>query len=192
MVKPWVEMPARPLVKINPNWITVAGLVIVAGYAAAMAKQEYGWAMVLFLGSLGDMLDGTVARMSGRATKFGAVWDASLDRVSDGLTIMAFGWAGVVPWELVGLTMMVSLVISYVRAKYEAAAEGKDKLAVGVVERPERLLVIGLSTGLLALGFNPWVGGYNLVTWLMAGLLLTSVVTVGQRLRAAKKRLGAR
>ena len=190
VVKPWVEKLAKPLSGVNPNAVTIAGFIFSLAYAGAMARGSYGWALIWFLGSLADMLDGTVARLSGKVSIFGAVLDATLDRAADGLMLMAFGWAGIVPWTLVGLTMLMSLVISYTRAKYEAVVGGGEKLAVGIIERPERLIVVGLGTLLLALGLNPMIGGFNLVTWLMMGLLVLSMVTVGQRLKEARRRLG--
>ena len=188
-VKPIVELMAKPFLKVNPNVITVFGLVMAIVYVGMMAKASYGWAMVFFLGSLADMLDGTVARMTGKVTEFGAVWDATLDRFTDGLMLMAFAIAGLVPWVIMCLLIVTSIVISYVRARYEATVKDKDKLAVGIIERPERLMVIGACTLLMAVGFNPVVGKYNLVTWVMGGLLLLSLVTVGQRLKTAYERL---
>jgi CDP-diacylglycerol--glycerol-3-phosphate 3-phosphatidyltransferase len=128
-----------------------------------------------------DLLDGAVARAAGGGSRFGGVLDSVCDRIADGALFAAIAWwcFGVGDDRLLGAAVLVGLVagqvISYVKARAEAAgltAEG------GIIERPERLIVALVGTGLHGLGV-PYL--LDLAMWALAVL---SVVTVGQRLVA--------
>lgn len=140
---------------ISPNFLTVIGVTINVGCGVLFGVGEFFWAgIVLIVANLFDMLDGNVARVSGRVTKFGSFLDSSLDRVSDMvafLGIMAF-YASNTPQHsllnviLAGVGMIFSVMVSYTTARSEGLGV---KANVGFLQRPERvvLLVIGaLST----------------------------------------------
>lgn len=140
---------------VSPNVLTVIGVTINVGCGVLFGFGEFFWAgIVLIIANLFDMLDGNVARLSGRVTPFGAFLDSSLDRLSDMvafLGIIVF-YASNTPLHsllnvfLAGLGMVGSVMVSYTTARSENIGV---KSNVGFLQRPERvvLLIIGaLST----------------------------------------------
>ena len=140
---------------INPNYLTALGVTINIGCGVLFGIGQFFWAgVVLIVANLFDMLDGNVARNSGRVTKFGSFLDSSLDRLSDMAAFMGIimFYAGNSPQHsllnvfLAGVGMMASVMVSYTTARSEGLGV---KANVGFLQRPERvvLLVIGaLST----------------------------------------------
>jgi len=135
---------------INPNFFTVLGLVITSmGTVVLFINPAWlHWTGVLILlGGMCDMIDGKLARTSGRTTKFGALFDSSLDRYSE--VIMFFGIAAYyVRHDSYLLSVMTfvalggSTMVSYVRARAEGLGfEAK----VGWMQRAERVLLIGAA-----------------------------------------------
>jgi len=187
-----VQVPARAVVShvvnpvarvllrigITPNAVTIAGTVGVLGGAYLGAIGELFWGTwVVTACALTDVLDGTMARMRGGSGKFGALLDSSMDRIADGAIFAALAyWLFTTgePGAAVGalLVLVTSQVISYVRARAEALGLTAN---VGLIERPERL--IGIGVGGLCAGFG-WPVGMYIVLWVLGVL---SVVTVGQR-----------
>ena len=140
---------------ISPNVLTAIGVTINIGCGVLFGVGEFFWAgIVLIVANLFDMLDGNVARLSGRVTKFGSFLDSTLDRLSDMvafLGIMMF-YAGNTPQHsilnvfLAGVGLISSVMVSYATARSEGLGV---KANVGFLQRPERvvLLIIGaLST----------------------------------------------
>lgn len=140
---------------ISPNILTTIGVTINVGCGVLFGLGEFLWAgIVLIVANLFDMLDGNVARLTGRVTRFGSFLDSSLDRLSDMvafLGIMIF-YAGNTPQHsilnvfLAGVGLITSVMVSYTTARSEALGV---KANVGFLQRPERivLLIIGaLST----------------------------------------------
>jgi CDP-diacylglycerol--glycerol-3-phosphate 3-phosphatidyltransferase len=140
---------------VNPNFLTVIGVVINVGCGVLFGFGEFFWAgIVLIVANLFDMLDGNVARLSGRVTPFGGFLDSSLDRLSDMvafLGIIVF-YASNTPRHsllnvtLAGVGLIGSVMVSYTTARSEGMGV---KANVGFLQRPERivLLIIGaLST----------------------------------------------
>jgi CDP-diacylglycerol--glycerol-3-phosphate 3-phosphatidyltransferase len=140
---------------VNPNILTVIGVTINVGCGVLFGFGEFFWAgIVLIFANLFDMLDGNVARLSGRVTRFGGFLDSSLDRISDMvafLGIMIF-YASNTPEHsllnvtLAGIGMIFSVMVSYTTARSEGFGV---KANVGFLQRPERmvLFIIGaLST----------------------------------------------
>ncbi|MFM9903734.1 MAG: CDP-alcohol phosphatidyltransferase family protein [Pyrinomonadaceae bacterium] len=140
---------------ISPNILTTTGVTINIGCGVLFGFGEFFWAgVVLIIANLFDMLDGNVARLSGRVTKFGGFLDSSLDRLSDMVAffgIIMFYASGVPQHSLLnvflaGVGMIASVMVSYTTARSEALGV---KANVGFLQRPERmvLLIIGaLST----------------------------------------------
>ncbi|XUW99438.1 MAG: CDP-alcohol phosphatidyltransferase family protein [Dehalogenimonas sp.] len=168
---------------ITPNTVTVVGFLItlVAAYIISTGSLLAGGLVFLF-SSFFDMLDGAVARATGRITKFGGILDAALDRLSEAAIFIAIivyyaPEANTWPLLLTGLTLAGSQVVSYIRARSEAnGLEGKE----GIFTRPERVVIlgIGLITG-----------------WLIPALViicLLSFITIGQRLASAYRQLGGK
>ena len=140
---------------IPPNVLTLIGVIINLGCGVLFGFGEFFWAgIVLIVANLFDMLDGNVARLTGRVTKYGGFLDSTLDRLSDMgsfMGIMIF-YARLTEYHstlnvfLGGVGMIASVLVSYTTARSEALGV---KANVGFLQRPERvvLLIIGaLST----------------------------------------------
>jgi CDP-diacylglycerol--glycerol-3-phosphate 3-phosphatidyltransferase len=128
-----------------------------------------------------DLLDGAMARASGRSTPFGAVLDATCDRLADGALFGAITWWCISVGEqraaVAALVVLVlAQVISYIKARAEASGLTADG---GLVERAERLIIALVGTGLQGLGVAHAV---EVALWLLAAL---SVLTLAQRMWSA-------
>jgi len=146
--------------RINPNILTLIGLFINIFAMVLFAKGMFTWAgLVVLFASIFDMVDGEVARRTGRVTRFGAFFDSVIDRYSDMVLFM-----GLVIWYakldrifyagLVVVSLIGSIMTSYTRARAESLIPA---CKVGFLERPERivLLIIGSLTN--RLGAAMWV-----------------------------------
>ena len=140
---------------INPNLLTVIGVSINVLCGVMFGLGHFFWAgIILIVANVFDMLDGSVARLTGRVTRFGAFLDSSLDRLSDmaafvGLMVFyarATEHHSTLYVFLAGAAMVGSVLVSYASARAESLI---PKCDVGFLRRPERvvLLIIGaLST----------------------------------------------
>ena len=140
---------------INPNILTVIGVAINVGSGLLFGYGMFFWAgIVLIIANLFDMLDGQVARLSGRVTRFGGFLDSSLDRLSDMVVFVGLMVFYARDTELhstlnvflAGAGLMGSVMVSYASARAESLI---PKCDVGFLRRPERvvLFIIGaLST----------------------------------------------
>jgi len=173
---------ARALLRagVSPNAVTVAGtLGVLVGALGFATRGHLIIALVIITVScLTDMIDGSMARMSGVTNKFGALLDSSLDRIADGAIFGATAYYFATQHELRAcgaalICLITGQAVSYVKAR----AEGLGMTAnVGLIERSERL--IGIGIGGLLWGFGvPY--GLETVLWLLAAL---SIVTIGQRM----------
>lgn len=168
---------------ISPNTLTTIGalLIVLSGVAYGLGHIRTGAALLLASGII-DTLDGEVARRGTRTTKFGAFYDSTLDRIGDGATFIGiasyFTYAPEIrSRELVIVACLVAvlsaLLVSYMRAR----AEGLGLTCkVGLVQRAERILGIGLPTML----FGPGSRGLVLVIVVVV-LSVLSMFTVVQR-----------
>jgi len=170
---------------IRPNVITSVGRVVIIVSAFFYGTGHIRWGgFFLLLSGWTDLIDGQVARGGGMATKFGAFYDSTLDRIGDGLTYVGIGsfyllYPGDLAWRqgVVILCMvgaMASLLVSYTRARAEGLGlDGK----VGIAQRTERILGIGVPCLFLGVGAR----GVILSSMLLI-LTLLSLVTVVQRM----------
>jgi CDP-diacylglycerol--glycerol-3-phosphate 3-phosphatidyltransferase len=180
ITQPVVRLIART--PLTPNALTWLGFAITVAAAVLAATGHLfaaGW--VVLAAGLFDMLDGALARATGRVTRFGGILDSTLDRLSEAallLGILVIYVRGQMVGEslLVGLALLGSLMVSYLRARMEGAG---IECRAGLFTRPERVIVLAL--GLLLSRFD-----YALVIAL-AIITLFSFVTVGQRLLYAWK-----
>ncbi len=142
----WLSQPANWLIRhgITPDALTIAGLAlgVIAAVVIAFGLFVAGGILILIAGFV-DMLDGAVARRGHATTNFGATIDSIADRYVDSLLLLGLGVAGV-NWVYVGIALMGSLLVSYIRAKAEAL---KIPCTAGIAERSERLII--LAVGLL-------------------------------------------
>lgn len=152
-----VDRVVRAFAHISPDVLTITGLALNAvacaffAFAGGEDYTEPGMlrigGMVALLAAVFDMLDGRVARLRGRETKFGAFLDSTMDRYSDmvlymGLLIL-YARLGTTPFMvLVWVAAFGSFMTSYARARAESLVE---RCSVGYLERPERIVLIILG-----------------------------------------------
>ncbi|MEU5840536.1 phosphatidylinositol phosphate synthase [Rhodococcus sp. NPDC047139] len=176
---------------LSPDAVTLIGTV--ATIAAALTFFPFGqlfWGtLVIWLFVMFDMLDGAMARARGGGTRFGAVLDATCDRVADGAIFAGLAWWAIYdeqsrPLLVATLICLVSSqVISYAKARAEASGLSADG---GLIERPDRLIIVLVGAGLTGLGLD-WA--IHIAMWLLAA---GSVITVFQRVLAVRNSPGAR
>lgn len=168
---------------LTPNAVTLIGTVasIVTALWFFPRGELFAGTIVVGVFLLFDVLDGAMARVGGRATPFGAVLDATCDRIVDGTLFASLAW-----WAIEtdhnrtrALALLICLVsaevISYVKARAEANGLAADG---GIAERAERLLIVLVGAGLQGLGV-PYV--FDVAVWV---LVVLSLITIGQRLNA--------
>jgi archaetidylinositol phosphate synthase len=143
----------RPLEKIarmiplDPNTLTVTGFAItIVACATLVSNLQLGGILVL-AGGVFDVLDGVVARVNGKSSRFGAFLDSILDRYSDALILLAIAWnlgkqANYPGVALCLVTLVGAFLISYSRARAEGLGEN---CKYGLMERPERVVLISLG-----------------------------------------------
>jgi CDP-diacylglycerol--glycerol-3-phosphate 3-phosphatidyltransferase len=158
------EPPARFIstLGVSPNVLTVFGFLLMVGIAVVLAQGYlFLGGILIIIAALFDAIDGTLARMMGRTSRFGAFLDSTLDRYSEaviflGLFIYLSGQNQKIELLLVYATVVGSLMVSYARARAEGIG---ISLKDGLFTRFERvfLLVVGLL-------FNQ----LTIVLWLLA------------------------
>jgi CDP-diacylglycerol--glycerol-3-phosphate 3-phosphatidyltransferase len=179
LFSPLIQALART--PVTPNMITVAGTLGVS--AAAVSMFPIGWlfpgAATATLFIFTDMLDGQLARIKGSSGPFGAFLDSAMDRVGDAAIFGAITiWFMRVDHLLAAVSLFClacGLCVSYVKARAEGLGLNAD---VGLIERPERVLIGLTSIGLSGLGI-PYVLPIGM--WALA---VGSAITLGQRMRA--------
>ncbi len=130
-----------------------------------------GWGgCIILLAGLFDMMDGRLARQGNLSSTFGALWDSTLDRYSELVTLFGICllfmeadlfWMGVTTFA----AMVGSVMVSYVRAR----AEGLDiECKVGFMQRPERVVVTAVTAIITGLTNNLW--------WLAGGMILIAIL----------------
>ena len=169
--------------RVTPNAITTIAALVVVASAIAFG---FGWirtgGLLLLLSGVLDTMDGDVARAAGQVTKFGAFYDSTLDRLGDGVTFIGIAVFLLVtpglPFPVLGAVLCMVAVLSSRRVSYaRARAEGLGiDCKVGLVQRAERIVLIGVPTTLVGAG----PGGYVLEV-IVALLALGSTITVVQR-----------
>lgn len=141
----------------------------------AICMQTIGWGgLIILAAGLFDMMDGRLARMSGKSSLFGALWDSTLDRYSElvslfGICLIFVRMQGGEEWFWMGVVtfaaMIGSVMVSYVRAR----AEGLNiECKVGLMQRPERVVVTAVTAMLTGITGNIW--------WLAGGMILIAVL----------------
>ena len=185
LLSPIVDGIARVFVKLgfSPSGLTVIGVLVACVAAALIARGMLaaGGVVVLVAGVF-DMFDGAVARMTNRATKFGALFDSVMDRVSEAVVLLGLLWFYLEDGEQLGAVLVyVSIVgstmVSYVRAR----AEGLGiKCKGGLMQRPERVASLGIG---IIVG-QWWEPAVLVVLGVIA--VLTVVTTVQRVVEAAR------
>ncbi len=188
-ISAYFEEPGARLlagVGLSPNAVTMLG-VVGAGGTAYLLSVGYFWAAGLAMLGTGalDLLDGALARATGRVSRFGALLDSVMDRVSEAVVLLGLlvfyindsSTAGVI---LVYLALVGSIMVSYLRARSEGLG---IECRVGIMTRPERVaaLAVGFVVG------HWWPPAVLVVLALIAAL---TMLTAAQRLYHAGRSLG--
>lgn len=172
---------------VSPDAVTLVGtLGVCAGALVFFPQGELlVGCLVITAFVFSDLLDGTMARTSGRVTKFGAFWDSTLDRIGDGAIFM--GLALYFAWEepskvylvLSLVCLLMGAVTSYARSRGETL--GFD-VKVGIAERADRLVLILVMTAFSEILDLPIL--LPIALWTLA---IASTITVGQRVWVVRR-----
>lgn len=180
-------LPFASRIPLSPDAITYIGLFVsfLAAFEFAKGNLLYG-ALFLILGGVLDVLDGAVARASGTTSAFGGVLDSVCDRYADAIVFagMIYGFVNntiqgtgflIEGWLWCVFAMIGSYLVSYTRARAEAA--GVSKLDIGLAERSERIIILILGA----------LSGFLLQALVLIAIL--THITFIQRVMGAKQRL---
>lgn len=215
IINPFIKLMIK--LGITPNMITFLGLMIniaatvILVYGAEKAQRNdfryIGYAgFTILLAGLMDMVDGRLAREGNMANSYGALYDSVLDRYSE--LIMFLG----ICYYLIShdyflssfaafIAMIGSIMVSYTRARAEALGVN---CSVGIMQRPERILLVGISAIVCGIIYHyygaeyikrvDWLPFpiYETITWFTLPifiLALTANITAIRRLLHAKKEL---
>ena len=181
VIEPAISLLAH--YNVSPNAITTVGtlLTVAAGVVYATGHiMTAGWIMAVT--AFFDVVDGEVARRTGRSTVFGAFYDSTLDRVADGALMAGLTvFYATNPIHHNIYMMVVCLVgiigtflVSYTRARAESL--GIDA-KVGVMQRPERIVLLSAPQALFGLFWNGWV-----LIAIIILLTVTAWITAVQRI----------
>ncbi|KXK08516.1 MAG: CDP-diacylglycerol--inositol 3-phosphatidyltransferase [Microgenomates bacterium OLB22] len=182
---PLIEIIAKPFLAVEPNVLTLVGLLFPAGFFYFMIHGAPHIAVLLLIGSTFDMIDGAVARLKGKTSVLGAVLDSACDRLSDGLLIAAFAYGGYISLELMLITLIGAYLISYIRSRAELAVRGTESLAIGLMERTERIIAL-LAITILCIAVQFGFAELETITYAFVFFSLLCWYTVGQRLWAIR------
>lgn len=148
----WVMRPLWSVAMrsgLPPNAITTLSMLLSTGAGVALAAGRFalgGW-LYIFSGIL-DVLDGRLARSTGKATASGAALDSILDRYADAAVLVGLSWFYRDSWVLMAalIALVGSSLVPYIRAKAEAS--GVTIKDVGMMQRAERIIYLGASVAL--------------------------------------------
>lgn len=190
-IEPAISFLARH--KVSPNTITSVGTLLTIAASVVYATGHImtaGW--IMNVTAFFDVADGEVARRTGRSSVFGAFYDSTLDRVADGALMagLAFFYATNpihhnLAMVVVCLVCIIgTFLISYTRARAETL--GIDA-KVGLMQRPERMVLLSVPQSFFGLFWNGWV-----LMGIILLLTVTAWITAVQRIlyvyRATKAR----
>ena len=134
--------------RLTPNAISITGLLLNVAAAALIIERLFILAGLAFIiGSIMDTLDGRYSRMSGKGTLFGAFLDSTLDRMEEGIVLIAIAWHFAERGQDVAAAACVavvlgSLMVSYTRARAEAIGV---ECKVGLATRPVRVVILSIG-----------------------------------------------
>jgi CDP-diacylglycerol--glycerol-3-phosphate 3-phosphatidyltransferase len=170
---------------LTPNGLTLIGFGISIVGAALLAAQLWVvGGVVVFIGGAFDMFDGTLARATGKVSKFGAFMDSVFDRWGEAVVYLGIAWGAVLADSdtvaiLATAALAAAFMVSYTRAKSEGLgfSPGIGMAAIGVMPREIRLIV--LSLGLIIAGAT---ANLTILAAALAIIAIGAVITVIQRI----------
>lgn len=184
-----IEPPAKLLLRmgVSPDAVTVTGTVLAIAVALSCfptGRLVLGVVLLAVL-SFSDLIDGTMARLSGRSGPWGNFLDATMDRLADGAIFGGLAIYGANQGDLwITCGAIAALVTGQVTPYAKARAEAVGATAnVGIAERAERLLIAAAAVLLGAAGIP---GAIAVGMWLLA---ILGVVTIVQRMIVVHRQL---
>jgi phosphatidylinositol phosphate synthase len=175
--------------RLTPNAISLTGFALNVAAAALIVDRLFFLAGIAFIvGSIMDTLDGRYSRMSGKGTPFGAFLDSTLDRLEEGIVLIAVGAYFASRHNQVAAAATVaavlgSLMVSYTRARAEALGV---ECKVGLATRPVRVVILSIG---LVFAKGASLGSFELLApavYVLAGL---TVLTTLQRIFHVRRQL---
>jgi len=175
LTRPAVRVLSRT--PVTPNALTCFGLLVTVGAAIIIVTGHlFAAGFVVLIAGFLDILDGALARNTGRTTQFGAALDSTFDRLADAALMLSIlvlyaREQSVTEVLIVGLALVGSLLVSYIRAKAEAMGL---ECRVGIFTRAERVIIIALGLFLSQIEYALIIA--------MAIIMVLSFITVAQRI----------
>jgi phosphatidylglycerophosphate synthase len=173
-------------VGLTPNGLTLIGFAITTLGAMLVGLQLWiVGGLVVFVGGVFDMFDGTLARATGQASKLGAFMDSTFDKLGEIIVFlgviagMQAAGAADVPVLVAAAALGASIMVSYARAKSDGLgySSGMGLAAVGIMPREVRLVIISLGIVLTGTGV-----GITAIEFAVGVILVGAVITVIQRI----------
>lgn len=174
--------------RISPNTLTTIGTVCtVAGGLAYGLGHIRTAGFIIGATAIFDVLDGTVARRTGQSTVFGAFYDSTLDRVADGALLggIAYFYA-INPVHASAPMLVISIIgivgtflVSYTRARAESLGINAK---VGMMQRPERVVMLSVPQAFFGLALGGWV-----LAAVVTVLAVTAWITALQRIAFVRR-----
>lgn len=169
LVRRWLRLMwalARPITRVPPTAITVAGAVLAVDAALFADRLPLATLGLILASALCDGLDGALAVVSGRATRVGAAADALADRIADCAFAVAV-WRCGAPWWLAGAAGALSLVHELSRT----LLGGRLRTTITVAERPTRVVCAALAAASAAVSDASWPPTVCAAVWVGAALI---------------------
>ncbi len=179
IVRIWLTISyylVRPLqmIKVSPNALTFFGLASAVGFLLTLTRY---WALLfLVLSLIFDGIDGSLAILRGKTSRFGALLDATVDRIVEGCWALGFYWLGA-PIEIILIAWLAAFIQEYIRARAQGLGI-KTSGVITIAERPIRAsaLCIALSAVLFNVASAPEIVDAVAVIWLFAQLISVAMV----------------
>jgi CDP-diacylglycerol---glycerol-3-phosphate 3-phosphatidyltransferase len=177
--------------RLTPNAISLTGFALNLAAAGLIVGRMFFLAGIAFIvGSVMDTLDGRYSRMSGKGTPFGAFLDSTLDRLEEGIVLIAVGAYFASLHDQVAVAAVVaavlgSLMVSYTRARAEALGV---ECKVGLATRPVRVVILAIG---LVFAKGASLGHFELLAPAVYVLAALTVLTTIQRIVHVRSQLRA-
>jgi phosphatidylglycerophosphate synthase len=168
--------------RLTPNAISMTGFALNVVAAVLVTQRLFFLAGVTFIaGSIMDTLDGRYSRMSGKGTPFGAFLDSTLDRIEEGVVLVAVAAYFSARGDDFAVAVVVavvlgSLMVSYTRARAEALGV---ECKTGIATRPVRVVILSIG---LVFAKGASLGDFELLEPAIYAMAVLTIVTVLQRI----------
>jgi archaetidylinositol phosphate synthase len=174
---------------LGPNFWTLVSLILAFAcgltYMSALLSEGSGWyqfsltgSIFLLISGFFDIVDGSVARSIKRTSKKGAFLDSIFDKIAESFIFIGIAIGGLASPLLCQLALALSLLVSYARSRSETM--GIELKGVGIGERAERLLVLGI------VGIIPFEGNLQ---YAVLSVCLIAGITLYQRIALSFRKL---